>query len=339
MFCIFSRRGLAALSILIEWAMRRPEIRDRQKYRLPCLFYFALLNQGRLSVKIFYMKIVVTLLLSFLLISCGSGGIDASKFLAERDSILNVNEQQQKELDHINFVMTEVAACLDSIAEHEQFLYTSKEGVKLSRPTVLENLRSFEQLLNRQRKQIAMLQDSLYQCEDSTSRYLKLIEFLNQELAEKDLTIQSLQKELTINRKNIAELQELKVGLEKNVSDLLEKEKIHKQALEVQSYMLNECYVKVGTKKELQNAGLLVSKGLFSKTKVNNSNLDKNLFMKVDIRNFQELPIKAKKIKIMTPEPPQSSYCIEKTINGLILRIQDPTTFWNASNYLIIQTN
>lgn len=50
MFCIFSRRGLAALSILIEWAMRRPEIRDRQKYRLPCLFYFALLNQGRLSV-------------------------------------------------------------------------------------------------------------------------------------------------------------------------------------------------------------------------------------------------------------------------------------------------
>lgn len=59
--------------------------------------------------------------------------------------------------------MTEVAACLDSIAEHEQFLYTSKEGVKLSRPTVLENLRSFEQLLNRQRKQIAMLQDSLYQ--------------------------------------------------------------------------------------------------------------------------------------------------------------------------------
>ena len=285
------------------------------------------------------MKIVVTLLLSLLLVSCGSGGMDASKFLAERDSILDVNERQQQELDDINFVMAEVSACLDSIAEQEQFLYVSKEGIKLPRRTVLENLRNFEKLLNRQRQQIAMLQDSLYHRKDSTSRYFRLVEFLNKELAEKDLTIQTLQKEIAVNRKNIAELQNQKVELERNVSDLQEKEKIHKQALEVQSDMLNECYVKVGTKKELKNAGLLVSKGLFSKKKVNNSNLNKELFMKVDIRNFKELPIQAKKIKIMTPEPPSTSYVIEKTMNGVVLRIQDPTAFWNASNFLIIQTN
>ena len=285
------------------------------------------------------MKIVVTLLLSLLLASCGSGGMDASKFLAERDSILDVNERQQKELDDINFVMAEVSACLDSIAEQEQFLYVSREGVKLPKRTVLENLRNFEKLLNRQRQQIAMLQDSLYHRKDSTSRYFRLVEFLNKELAEKDLTIQTLQKQIAVNKKNIAELQEQKVELERNVSDLQKKEKIHKQALEVQSDMLNECYVKVGTKKELKNAGLLVSKGLFSKKKVNNSNLNKELFMKVDIRNFKELPIQAKKIKIMTPEPPSASYVIEKTMNGVVLRIQDPTAFWNASNFLIIQTN
>lgn len=285
------------------------------------------------------MKIVVTLLLSLLLVSCGSGGMDASKFLAERDSILDVNERQQQELDDINFVMAEVSACLDSIAEQEQFLYVSKEGIKLPRRTILENLRNFEKLLNRQRQQIAMLQDSLYHRKDSTSRYFRLVEFLNKELAEKDLTIQTLQKQIAVNKKNIAELQEQKVELERNVSDLQKKEKIHKQALEVQSDMLNECYVKVGTKKELKNAGLLVSKGLFSKKKVNNSNLNKELFMKVDIRNFKELPIQAKKIKIMTPEPPSTSYVIEKTMNGVVLRIQDPTAFWNASNFLIIQTN
>ena len=241
------------------------------------------------------MKIVVTLLLSLLLVSCGSGGMDASKFLAERDSILDVNERQQQELDDINFVMAEVSACLDSIAEQEQFLYVSKEGIKLPRRTVIENLRNFEKLLNRQRQQIAMLQDSLYHRKDSTSRYFRLVEFLNKELAEKDLTIQTLQKQIAVNKKNIAELQEQKVELERNVSDLQKKEKIHKQALEVQSDMLNECYVKVGTKKELKNAGLLVSKGLFSKKKVNNSNLNKELFMKVDIRNFKELPIQANK--------------------------------------------
>lgn len=285
------------------------------------------------------MKIVVTLLLSFLLVSCGSGGMDASKFLAERDSILDVNERQQQELDEINFVMSEVSACLDSIAEQEQFLYVSKEGIKHPKKTILENLRSFKDLLNRQRKQITMLQDSLYNRQGSNSRYLRLIEHLNKELVEKDLTIQSLQKEITMNRKNIAELQEQKGELEKNVSDLQEKENIHKQVLETQSDMLNECYVKVATKKELKDAGLLVGNGLLSKKKIDNSKLNKDLFMKVDMRNFLELPIPVKKIKIMTPEPPTTSYTIEKTKDGVILRIQDPASFWNASNYLIIQTN
>lgn len=285
------------------------------------------------------MKIVVTLLLSFVLVSCGSGGMDASKFLAERDSILDVNERQQQELEDINFVMSEVSACLDSIAEQEQFLYVSKEGIKHPKKTVLENLRSFKDLLNRQRKQIAILQDSLYNRQGSNSRYLRLIEHLNKELVEKDLTIQSLQKEISMNRKNIAELQEQKVELEKNVSDLQEKENIHKQVLETQSDMLNECYVKVATKKELKDAGLLVGNGLLSKKKIDNSKLNKELFMKVDMRNFLELPIPVKKIKIMTPEPPTTSYTIDKTKDGIILRIQDPASFWNASNYLIIQTN
>lgn len=284
------------------------------------------------------MKIVVALMLSFLFFSCG-GGMDASKFLAERDSILNVNEQKQTELDEINFIMNEVSACLDSLAEQEQFLYVSKEGVELPKRTILENLRNFEELLNRQRQQITMLRDSLYHRHDSTSRYIKLVEFLNKELAEKDLTIQTLQKEVEMNRRSIAELQKQKVGLEKNVSDSQKKEKMLKQALETQSDMLNECYVKVGTKKELKNAGLLVGKGFFSKKEVNNSKLNKDLFMKVDIRNFLELPIPAKKIKIMTPEPPSTSYSVEKTMNGVVLRIQDPTAFWNASNFLIIQTN
>ena len=283
------------------------------------------------------MKIVAALMLSILLFSCG-GSIDGSKLLAERDSIIDVNARQQQELDDLNFVMSEVSACLDSLAEQEQFLYVSKEGVKLPKRTVLENLRSFEELLNRQREQIAMLQDSLYNRKDGTSRYLKLIDFLNQELTEKKQTIQSLQKEIAANKRNIAELQNQKSNLEKNVSELQEQEIIHKQVMEMQSDMLNECYVKVGTKKELKDAGLIVG-GLFSKKKVDNSNLNKDLFMKVDIRNFLELPISAKKIKIMTPEPPATSYKIEKTKDGVVLRIQDATAFWNASNYLIIQIN
>lgn len=283
------------------------------------------------------MKIVFLVILTFLLASC-SGNIDASKFLAERDSIMDVNERQQQELDEVNALMSEVANCLDSIAEQERFLYVSEEGVKLPRKMVLENLRAFEDLLNRQRNQIAMLQDSLYNRKDTASRYFKIIDFLNKELAEKDLTIQTLQKEIASHKRNITDLQARQSELEKNVSDLQAKEEIHTAALRKQDEILNEGYIKIATKKELQNEGLLVG-GLFSKKKVDYTKLDKKQFMAIDIRQATEIPMKAKRIKILTPEPPETSYRLEASGENIILQILDPTAFWQISNFLIIQTN
>lgn len=234
--------------------------------------------------------------------------------------------------------MNEVANCLDSIAERERFLYVSEEGVKLPRITVLENLRAFEDLLNRQRNQIVMLQDSLYNRKDTTSRYFKIIDFLNKELAEKDLTIQTLQKEIASHKRNITDLQVRQSELEKNVSELQAKEEIHITALEKQDEVLNEGYLKIATKKELLNEGLLVG-GLFSKKKVDYTKLDKKQFMAVDIRQATEIPMKAKRVKILTPEPPETSYRLEDSGGNIILRILDPTAFWQVSNFLIIQTN
>lgn len=101
--------------------------------------------------------------------------------------------------------------------------------------------------------------------------------------------------------------------------------------------MLNEGYVKAGTKKELQAAGLLLSSGLFGKKKLDVSNLNPEQFTKIDIREFQELKIAGKKPKILT-QMPESSYRFDSHSDGTTtLVITDPLKFWGISNFLVIE--
>lgn len=284
------------------------------------------------------MKFFLKILLSVLFVSCAGAGMDKAKFLAERDSIKSVNERQQQDLFELDSVMSVIAVSLDSIAQTEANLYYSQEGRRLSRRDVLNNLESFKQLLERQRKQINSLQDSLYSRRGNTEKLTRIIAFLNQELVEKDQTISTLKQEIIQNKRSIAELQGQVSVLKENVAVLDKKTKMQEQTLEVQDNILNEGFVKIGTKKELLEVGLLSKKGLFSKSKLDVSNLNENDFMKVDMRTVTEIPITAKKVKILSAMP-ESSYSLERTEVGIVLRIIDAGAFWNVSKYLIIQTD
>ena len=127
-------------------------------------------------------------------------------------------------------------------------------------------------------------------------------------------------------------------SLSETNTQLADKVERQVQALSVQDEIINEGYVKIGSKKELEAAGLL-SGGFMKKTKVNYDNLQKNVFNKIDIRNYKEVTISSKNPKILT-KMPASSYSLTKNGNGTsTLKILDPTAFWSVSNFLIIQTN
>ena len=115
--------------------------------------------------------------------------------------------------------------------------------------------------------------------------------------------------------------------------------KVDRQAdvLNKQDKLLNEAYVKIGTKKELSDLGLL-SGGFLKKKKLDTEAIQKSMFTKVDIRKVTELTINSAKPKIIT-QMPASSYKIEKKDkNTSVLYILDHEAFWGVSNYLVIQT-
>lgn len=205
---------------------------------------------------------------------------------------------------------------------------------------VMENLSLFKDLVERQRKNIEMLQDSLRNISSASSEKIrKIISFYKKQLDEKDRMIAQLQEELDNKNADISKLSDRISSLSSDVSDLSLKNKEQEEALKVQDNIINECYVIIGTKKELQEAGILSSSGIFKKKQLNVSNFNPDAFNKVDIRDFTEVVINGKKPEILT-QMPTDSYSLEKVDkDSYILSILDPTLFWSVSNYLVIQYN
>lgn len=273
-------------------------------------------------------------LVAILLAGCKGETIDVSRLVAERDSIKDVSEHQQQELNNLNAFVGAVSNGLDSIAMQEHFLREENpEGTPMTRAQMSQSLTELAQMLSRQRARIAMLEDSLKMKGSNSANLRNIISYLNEQLELKEQTISQLKAELSNKNVNIANLQTRINTLNENVVKLEKKEKISQQILATQSDMMNECYMKIGTKKQLKQAGILDGK------KLNPNALSPDRFIKVDIRQLRELPINSKKPKILTAMP-QSSYSIVRNADGTsTLSIKDPALFWSTSNYLVISLN
>lgn len=279
---------------------------------------------------------VLSLSLVCILFGCKGESYDVSKIVAERDSIKEASIRQQQELDNLNAFVNAVSNGLDSIATQEGFLRNmGPEGNGMTREQMKQSLSELAGILARQKARIAQLEDSLNVKGTGAEGLRNIITYLNEQLEAKEKVIAQLRAEVNNQKVSLSQLQSKYNALSENAERLEKKSQIQQQALQTQSDMMNECYVKIGTKKQLKQAGIIEG-GLLKKTKINAGSLTPNNFSKVDIRKFTEISLRSKTPKILTTMP-QSSYSIIKNSDGTsLLTISDPTLFWSSSNYLVI---
>ena len=273
--------------------------------------------------------------------SCKNEKVDMGRYMAERDSIIQENKAKTQQLDELNGVIATIATGLDSIAVQEHILFTNKgnDGVMLDRHQIAANLKNMADILARQRQRIQVLQDSLAHKASSqgVERLQKVVEFLNRQLADKDRMIRSLRADLNSSRKNVTQLRASLSDMQARADNAEQKTKVLTTALSKQDEVINECYVRIGTKKQLAAAGLLKG-GFLQKKKVNYEDVDKSKFNAVDIRKVREIPLQSNNPKILTPQPSNRSFHFEESGDGkCVLVITNSTLFWSVSNYLIIQ--
>ena len=286
-------------------------------------------------------RIIMPFLMLMFVFSCKNEKVDMQHYVAERDSILQDNKNKTQQLDELNGVLSTIAIGLDSIAVQENLLFNSsgRDGVRLDKHEIAARLNGMADILARQRAKIQVLQDSLAnrKASQGVEHLQRVVEFLNQQLAEKDLVIKSLRADLNNSKKDITQLRTSLSNMKSRAVRAENKTQVLTTALSKQDDVINECYVRIGTKKQLSAAGLLKG-GFLQKKKVNYEDVDKSKFNAVDIRKFREITLKSNNPKILTPQPNNRSFHFEESGDGnCTLVITNPTLFWSVSNYLIIQ--
>ena len=283
-------------------------------------------------------KSVFFIVLLGTLFSCSDNTKEKSELLSRIDSLNIENQKKEKDISEMMSYVNVLADGLDSIAKQEDLLFNSskgREGFVVDREQLKKNLDAFENILNLQKQRIAQLSDSLKAKGENLNKMSVLAEYLNRQIEEKNQIIMSLRADLASNKTNIANLRKKVASLTESNSDLASKVEKQSTALVAQADMMNEGYVKIGTKKTLSELGI-ISGGFLKKTKLNHNSIDQSNFMKVDIRYFTEIPLKSANPTILT-QMPSSSYKIEKTGKQTsTLYITDPGAFWRVSSYLVI---
>lgn len=292
------------------------------------------------------LKFILMFLALASILACKNERVDMAGYMKERDSQIQENQANKEELAELNSIISTVSAGLDSISIQEGILYSGKtrDGVALNRNQIIANINSMAEILKRQREKIQSLQDSLAvrsanpnKSSQSIEKLQNVIAFLNKQLAEKDNEIQSLRRDVNSKNRDITQLRSSLSDMRTRAEKAENRTQVVTEALAKQDEMINECYIKIGTKKQLVASGLLKG-GFLQKKKVNYEGVDKSKFNPVDIRKFREITLKSSNPKILTPQPSNRSFHFEENGDGTCtLVISNPTLFWSVSNYLIIQ--
>ncbi len=281
--------------------------------------------------KIAYYLVAATIIV--MATSCNGGSASMKEQL---DSLQTAYEQRNADYNELNEYLGVIATGLDSISLQEGQLLKNDEGPTLNREQIKKNLDSFQQTLKNQRERIAVMEKKLQTNQKYSAHLRSIIATMKQQLAQKDEEIANLRKLVDDKNVDIARLKE-------NVQNLQQRNEmqaglIASQAETIMSKesTLNTVYIKIGTKKELKNAGLLDG-GFLKKTKVDFDKIDKSAFKAVDKREIGQIDLgNAKKAKVMTPQP-EGSYRIDQAGKSTILSITDKEKFWAVYDFVIIQ--
>lgn len=289
-----------------------------------------------MRVKIYILAGIACMLM--LPAGCVHSGSEIAKIVEERDSLKVAADKQARRLENLDTLIKTINLGLDTIAQGEAGIFVTgvTEGPN-AKEAIFANINRLSQVIERQKQELDKYERNLMaQSDDGSERDEGLIALVNnykRQLAEKDRQIAALKQELSQKNADISQLNN-RLGLQtKTIAELDRRNSAQMEALKRQDQMLNYCYMTIGTKKELENKGV-IRKGKV----VAQSSLDRTKFSRVDIRKFTEIQFSAKRPRILTAMP-ETAYDLTTDGNGsYTLKIKNPNAFWKMSNYLIIQT-
>jgi len=256
---------------------------------------------------------------------------------------MNISDQKDSTFSDFIASLNEIQDNLDTIKYRENLISMStQKGVELkesAKDRIIQDIQQINDLMQKNKKAISDLRQKIKNLTAKGAEFEKMIARLNEEIILKNNEIAALNDKLAklniaLEQSNIA-IDTLSGKVGKQASKIKDQEDmIGKQAEE-----LATAYYIMGTRKDLKKANIIDDKGGFigiGKKQTLKSDVQTDLFTKINIYKVKSIPVVARKIKIVTSHP-SASYEIKgdkkKVDEVVILNAKD---FWSSSKYLVI---
>lgn len=275
----------------------------------------------------------VAAMLAAMLAACNEGAKYSSDNNNVADSLQNVIDEKDNEINDLMGNLLEVQQGFDLINEAQGRVNMMKSNAEnnSTADNIRENMEFMQQTLAENKRKIEELQSKLNSSTINSAKLKEMINNLTLQLNEKNNEIEALRSQLAEKDVVIEELGNTVTTLKDENTQVKQQKEETEQIARNQDQQLNTAWYVFGTKSELKEQGILTN------GEVLKGNYNKNYFTKIDIRKVSVIPLESKSADLLTTHP-QGSYTLLKDSKGeYTLRITDANKFWSVSKYLVVR--
>ena len=286
-------------------------------------------------------KLLIAFVCLPLFTACSFMTSEVQELRSENDSLRLAKSQIEREVNTYLKTMNDIEQNLDRVKEIEGYLslQSNSEGIEIDQAErINKNIALVTEIVQKNQAEIDRLNKDLRrsglkikELDSSVKRLTLLVEQQNS-------TIDTLLSQLSQKDALIAQQDASIQGLNSDVSALRSENEQRQQTIARQDEALHTAWYVFGTRKELKSQKIISTDGLVSPTKVLQSDFNKDYFVKIDAREVKEIPLYAKRVKMLTNHP-KTSYRLELKDGQYTLFITDTKSFWSVSKYLVIEVD
>ena len=278
-------------------------------------------------------KIIFMTALVSMIASCLDGFKSNNGGDRERDSLRNIIDQKDNELNDLMGTFNEIQQGFDLINEAEGRVNMMRMGAENnnSAENIRENMQFIQETLDENKRKIEELQSKLKSSSINSAKLKEAINSLTQQLTEKNAELEKLRAQLAEKDVKIEQLSGTVTNLQTENAQVKQQRDETAQIARNQDAQLNTAWYVFGTSKELKAEGIL------SKGEVLQGNYNKNYFTQIDIRKVNVIPLESKSASILTNHPAGSYTLLKDSKGKYTLRITDVAQFWSVSKYLVVK--
>ena len=276
-------------------------------------------------------NIVVVCGLAALVVSCGP----TKKELQANIDSLNVElAQVNSEMENVMGILNEVQEGFQQIneAENRVNVQNAENAPANVKEQVKADMAFIQAKMKENRERIAELEAKVEKGDKNAAALRRTIKNLKAELAAKAEQIAALQAELEAKNVRIQQLDTQVANLTNDKNALTAKNAANEQVIANQDKAMNTAWYIIAKRKELKEQNILKMGDVMEQADV-----VKDGFTEIDIRNVAEIPVGAKKARLLSAHP-EGSYEIVKGADELaVVKVLDAQAFWSVTRYLVIR--